>query len=168
MIVRANALAGRPSCIPAPRRVSGAKGRGLAYERAIAKRLPFAAHGPWYEFWEGDSKRRRYCQPDFVFEAPLGQIVILEAKYTWTIEAHEQLARYREVVALASGKPACGLVICKRLLDDIFMPSAHVFGDLWDAIASARSGRQAVFQWLGKGQIFSPRMLDLTHTPRAA
>ena len=162
MIVRANVLAGRPACIPVPRRVSGARGKGLAYEQAIAKRLPFAAHGPWYEFWGDASRRRHYCQPDFVFEAPLGQLVVLESKYTWNPEAHEQVAKYVRVVEIVHGKPTIGLVVCKRLLDECFMPTVSVFGDLWDALTHARSGRQAVFHWMGKGQIFSPKMLDLT------
>ena len=153
----AYALAGRPACIPKSR-PRGAKALGLQYERALAKRLPFAQHGPWFEYW--DAAGRGLCQPDFLMETPLGQIVILEVKYTWTPEAILQIERlYKPVVELALGKPCVGVTVCKRLLPA--MAGMTITGDIWEAIAVARKGQRPVFQWLGKSPVFSPKMLDL-------
>ncbi len=152
----ARALASRPSCIPKGR-ASGAKAEGLRYERLVAKRLPVARHGQWFEY--EDLKGHGYCQTDIIMEIQ-GCRVVLEVKYTWTAEGHYQLERlYLPVVEAVYGAPVVGVVVCKRLEEK--MPGTVVTGDLWHALQLGRSGKRPVFHWIGRSTITSPRLLDL-------
>lgn len=152
----ARQLAARPTCIPKVR-ARGAKAEGLRYERLVAKRLPFALHGQWFEY--EDLKGHGYCQPDLLMEIQ-GHQCILEVKYTWTAEGHYQLERlYRPVVEMALASPTVGVVVCKRLEEQ--MPGTSVTGDLWHALQLARQGGRPVFHWLGRSTITSPRLIDL-------
>lgn len=152
----ARQLPGRPKCIPTSR-PRGAKAEGLRYERALAKRLPLAAHGVWFEF--ADSNGPGYCQPDFLLTLPNGALAILECKYTWVAEAHAQLAGlYAPVVREARGADVVGVVVCKRLVEG--MKGTVVTADLWHACQLAFAGLRPVLHWLGKSTVAGPRLLD--------
>lgn len=149
----ARALPARPSCIPQGR-PRGAKAQGLRYERALAAMLPAARHGQWFEF--EDLGGRGYCQVDLLLDRPEGGLLILEAKYTWTFEGHQQIeGLYVPVVERAWGMRAKGVVVAKRLVPGV-VGVAKVVGTLEEASAWA-SGR-VVLHWLGKGA--------LTHGPK--
>ena len=148
----------RPQCIPVGR-PRGAKAQGLRYERLLASRLPLAKHGQWFEFTDG-RLGHGYCQPDFLLMLP-EVTVILECKYTWTVDGHLQIERlYKPVVAEALGKPAVGIVVCKRL--EAEMRGVSIVGDLKMAISLAVAGHRPVFHWLGKATVSlpSPRYVE--------
>lgn len=132
---------------PRPRRGS-AKAAGLAYERSLAGALPGAVHGQWFQY--RDAAGLGWCQVDVLVEGQR-EVLVMEVKYSWVLEAHEKLERlYLPVVRMALEKPAVGLVVARRL--DSEMKSAHVShsGDLGSALALARQGR-ACLHWLGSG-----------------
>ena len=134
-----------PQCIPASR-ARGAKAQGVRYERALARALPAAKHGQWFEF--EDSNGRGFCQVDLMLQLANG-VLVLEAKYTWTPEGHCQVEQlYGPVVGKAWGLPVRGLVVCKRLVPG--MPgSVVVTGDLEGALVQLASGARVVLHWLG-------------------
>lgn len=130
------------------RRARGAKAMGLRYERGLAKALPEARHGVWFEFF--DASGHGWCQPDFLLASEMG-LVILESKYTWVAEGHTQIDwLYRPVVEMALGIPALGIVVCKNLTPS--SPKTH--SDLNSAIAAAVGPRQSVLHWLGNVPLF--------------
>ena len=93
---------------------TGAKGKGVSYEKKISAKLPFCwLRSKWFEF--EDSRGYGICQPDFLL--PLSHMVIIgECKLTWTARALTQLTGlYFPVVEKALGLNPCGLVICKNL-----------------------------------------------------
>jgi hypothetical protein len=139
----------RPACIPKgkPR---GAKAAGLRYERALAKALPPGwLHGQWFEFW--DANGHGYCQPDFILVEP-GRVLVLEAKYTWVLEAHAQLMQlYAPVLRAVFKRPVIGVVVCKRLV-----PGARAaYTTLEEAIRWPVVGG-AVLHWIGVGPVDPP------------
>ena len=146
----ARALEGRPRGIPLAR-PRGAKARGLQYERAIARELSGARRGVWFEF--EDRRGHGYCQVDFLVPVG-GRPVVLEAKYTWTLEGHEELeGLYLPVVRGVRGlERSCGLVICKKLTEGT-LASAQAFGDLTSAVEWAERGERAVLHWIGNGPL---------------
>lgn len=116
-------------------RARGAKAKGLQYERALARALPWAQHGPWFEY--EDSKGLGLCQPDFVIEEE-ERVIVLEAKYTWTLQGHLQIEQlYRPVLEMLLGKPVVGIEVCKVLLPEAREQGAVVFSSLADALASS-------------------------------
>lgn len=143
-LIWARALPRRPNGIPIDR-PRGAKAEGIRYEKALARALPKANHGQWFEF--EDSNGRGYCQTDLIFSWK-GQIVVLEAKYTWRMAGHRQIEQlYRPILAKITGKPVLGVVVCKRLRPAVAYP---VFGDLEEALrASGPQGPGPVWHWLG-------------------
>lgn len=129
------------------RRPRGAKAHGLRYEKSVAKALPLAAHGRWFQFL--DANGIGTCQTDLLLEFK-DLVVVLEAKYTWTLTGHVQVERlYQPVVAKALGKPVVGLVICKNLLDESAMGEVMVVHRLMEAIAWCQRKR-TVLHWLGE------------------
>lgn len=160
----ARALDARPSCIPVGR-PRGAKAAGLRYERALAAALPGAKHGQWFEF--EDLAGRGYCQVDLLLDSGLRKdslgrvkLLILESKYTWTFEGHQQIeGLYRPVVERAYGCSVLGIVVAKRLIPGV-QGIARICGGLEEAIAAGAGGGRVVLHWLGKGA--------LTHGPKGA
>lgn len=71
-----------------PRAGAGPKGRGIRFERAIAKMLPSALHGQWFRFV--DNAGPGYCQPDLLF-ARGDCLFVVECKLTDCSEAWDQL-----------------------------------------------------------------------------
>lgn len=144
----------KPTFIPVARS-RGAKAQGRRYERLVAKALgPSAQHGQWFEF--ADSNGLGWCQPDLLL--PRGaQIIVIECKNTWTPEGHSQAQLlYKPVVERAIGKQALCIQVCKNLRPAEGM---NVFGDLLEAVWAAQDNMpNVVFHWIGKGQIWSPKL----------
>ena len=134
---------------PKPRATSGARAQGIRYERAVARELPDAMHGVWFEF--EDANGRGFCQPDLLLKRA-GTVAIIECKYTWIEDAEAQIdGLYRPVVEAALGLPSVGLVICKHLRSDT--PLGVVFDSFNDAIGSAICWSPPPFpvvHWLGR------------------
>lgn len=140
---------GWPLVVPKPRpRRGSAKALGLAYERALAEALGDGAQrGVWWEF--EDAAGRGWCQTDLIVEG--AQVLVLEVKYSWLLEAHEKLAQlYVPVVQMALGKPAFGLVVARRLMPGIRQAGIIYCSDLKLAAAHAKF-RPACLHWLGPG-----------------
>lgn len=138
-------------------RARGAKAQGLRYERALAKALPSAKHGQWFEFC--DLFGSGWCQPDLIYD--LGHaLLVLEAKYTWVPEGQTQIDHlYRPVVEKALGKPVHGVVVCKTLIPGM---SCRVFASLREAALAAMSGDSVVLHWQG-----TPKLLENSHAQAA-
>lgn len=134
----------RPQGIPKSR-PRGAKAAGLRYEKALAKALPAAKHGQWFEF--EDRNGRGWCQTDLLLIRD-HEVVILEAKYTWTQEGHFQVnGLYRPVVEIAFGKPAVGVVVCKVLTQQT--PREGISGTMEGAVLAWRTYGHGIWHWLG-------------------
>ena len=138
-------LKSKPSCIPTSR-PRGAKAAGLRYQRAFGKALGASAlDGPWFEFQ--DNGGRGFCQPDFVLEFDR-LAVILECKYSWTLEAYVQIeALYKPVVTQALGKPAFGLQVCKRLQGRAG-ELTKIVSSLGNGLILANQGQRVTLHWL--------------------
>ena len=145
----ARELRTRPSCIPLGR-ARGPKALGVRYEKAFAKMLPEAEHGHWFEYL--DDEGRHFCQVDFIWQIPSTlALVVLETKYTWVAEGHEQIEfLYAPVVQLARQlqvRPG-GVVVCKSLTPETRGRTYGIYDDLEIAALSAHKDRRIVFQWL--------------------
>jgi len=103
---------------PIPKtRPRGAKADGLRYEKLVAKAIPEAKHGPWYEFQ--DINGRGYCQPDLVVVQREG-VLVLECKLSNYFEGLQQIERlYKPVLFAAYKRPVYGIVVVKSLRSDI-------------------------------------------------
>jgi len=133
----------KPAGIPTPR-PRGVKSQGLRYERAIAKAWPPITHGPWFEFT--DYLGHAYCQPDFLLTYG-GVTYVMEAKRTWTPEAHVKLAGlYVPVVKAALHRHTLGFQIAKFLTPKC---SAFVTTDPYQAQFMAGQGIDVVLHWSG-------------------
>lgn len=146
----ARRLDSKPPFIPNGR-PRGAKAQGLRYERKVAKALPEAEHGVWFEF--EDQEGVSWCQTDFLLRLASG-LVILESKYTWTEEAHQQLdLLYRPVVEKALlVKDTKGIVICKTLIPGC---RALICRCLDDAILTGWPGSRTLVHWLGETPLWA-------------
>lgn len=143
-LIFARALAKRPSCIPIGR-PRGQKAWGIKYEREIAKRLPNAVRGLWFEF--EDRFGRGFCEVDFAIQAQ-NVVIILESKYTWTLAAHVELETlYIPVVKLALKRPVYSAVICKVLTSETAR-YARIVSDN-PATIPASENQRVVWHFLG-------------------
>lgn len=133
-------------------RPRGAKALGVAYEKALAKALPDATRGAWWEF--EDANGGGWCQTDLLLVGS-GSVLVLEAKLSWVMQGHSQIELlYKPVLEMALGKPVLGVVVCKALRSG--MPgSVTVVGDLPSALALARAGRRPVLHWIGSGPLLA-------------
>lgn len=95
------------------KRPRGTKGQGLRYEHLVAKAIPIATHGQWFEFC--DANGPGFCSTDLLLN--LGHsIAILECKLTDWPEAKEQVDElYRPIVKMVFNRPALGVVVAKGL-----------------------------------------------------
>lgn len=120
---------------------------GIRYEAALAAAIPIADHGVWWQFQ--DRCGEGFCQTDLVIRG-LRADLVLEAKYTYTDEAWDQLeGLYLPVVGKALRRPTLGIQVCKRFLSGVG-PQVAVANDLPAAIAYAQEGRRTVLHWIGK------------------
>lgn len=144
------ALPGPPGFAQGIKRPRGAKAAGLRYERALAKALPEAKHGQWLEF--RDALGLGWAQPDLLLVLP-SLVVVLECKYSWVAEGHQQVERYLPLVEKVWGLPARGMVVCKVLREG--MPGGvKVTGELPGALGLALGGERVVLHWLGMGMLW--------------
>lgn len=143
----------RPECIPRGR-PRGVKKQGVLYERKLAEELGSAwLHGQWFEY--EDLGGHGYCQVDFLRRAG-DATVILEAKLSWLLEAHDQINQlYRPVVECVWGVPVVGVVVAKRLVPGT---RAAIAQTLPSALEAARTVPRVVLHWTGKSSLFpAPR-----------
>lgn len=129
-------------------RGKGAKALGLRYERLLAKALPSAVHGAWFEFQ--DSNGRGFCQPDLLTQ--LGEtLVVLEAKYSWVPEGQTQIEYlYKPVLEKVYEKRVIGIVVCKTLRPGVI---GRIVSTLDDALSSALNGEVTVLHWQAVGAL---------------
>lgn len=137
----------RPACIPHSR-PRGVKAVGLRYEWALAKALPSAKHGPWYEFT--DQNGPGYCQPDCVWD--LGtHLAIFEAKLSNIAQAEAQLkGLYLPVLQAAHKRPVVGIIVVRHLSPQVDL--ARVVDSLGAAL-NASNYCVPVLHWLGRGRL---------------
>lgn len=143
----------KPTGIPIGR-PRGAKASGLRYERALAKVLPSAKHGVWFEF--EDLNGLGCCQTDLIFGHE-GILWVLEVKYSQTDGAWKQIEDlYIPILKAAFGKPTLGLQVCKNLIPG---QAGRVCPTLSEAMETSKVGRRAVWQWLG-GEVGSSLLVS--------
>lgn len=114
-------MSSRPASIPKAKRLTGARAKGLAYEKKVRTWLdglwPGAViHEQW--FAGEDVNGQFFCQTDHILV--LDHVaVVFETKLTQTFDAIKQInGLYRPVVALAFGRPVLGVQVCRNLVKD--------------------------------------------------
>lgn len=162
----------RPSCIPVGR-PRGVKASGLRYETALQGQIPGSIRGQWFQFC--DRNGLGYCQTDLLMGWE-GHACVLECKYSWTQEGHDQLEfLYLPVVREAVQRPVLGLQVCRRLVPAVAQAGVQVCSSLEEALHGSASGRRTAWHWLAQGQQLGPssrsattRHAVLLDTPLAA
>lgn len=141
-------LCSRPRSIPKQRKRRGAKAYGLRYEESLAKALPFALHGQWFEF--RDANGQGHCQTDFLMRVA-EQSIIIEAKLTDIEQARLQLRYlYEPIIERAFGEKPLGIVVVRHLSDLKSIQSRFM---VYDSLKSAILGglaeptRLAIWHW---------------------
>lgn len=149
----ARELTRRPNCIPLGR-PRGLKALGVRYEKALAKALPEADHGRWFEY--EDEGGHGYGQADFILGCAVAssltrQTILLEAKYTWTREGHDQMEWLYGPLVRATrrleARPGT-ILVCRALTAETRNLAFRVVDCLEEALALARPDRRVVLQWL--------------------
>lgn len=126
-----------------PKRKRGAKAIGIRYEKALAKALPSARHGLWFEFC--DTNGRGYCQPDFLIEL-LGAPFVLEAKLRDVSGGLAQIMElYQPVLREVLGQPVFGIAIVRTL--SVLPPRVVAWHNLREAALAALRGTPSVLLW---------------------
>lgn len=140
------AHAERPAAFGASRS-SGAKLKGLQYERAVGRALGADwLHGQWFKFC--DEGGIGYCQPDFI-KVTAFEVIVLECKLTDVMEAKAQLlGLYLPVMRHLFGRPARGIVVARNLTPE----STNVVGTLLDALAEREHMPTLHWPWPPKPQ----------------
>lgn len=139
----AKALTERPRCIPVGR-ARGVKAFGVRYEKAVGKQFAQESRGRWFEY--EDRNGLGYCQVDLLL-GQLGRLIVVEAKYTWTLAGHEELETlYLPVVEEAFGVPVKGVVVSRNLTRET-LDYAVVHHRIEDA-AACQAARSA-WHWMG-------------------
>jgi len=134
-----------PRCIPKTRRLYGAKAAGIRYEKSVAKAIPGAIRGQWFEFY--DANGHGYCQTDVLVIGKANTLVI-ECKLTDTEQAYEQLSRlYLPVVSMAFERHVIGLVVVRHLTKT--SPRARVHENIIEAISLGGG----LVHWLGNSAL---------------
>lgn len=125
----------------------GVKGEGVRFERKVAKALPLAQHGVWFEF--EDSRGLGHCQPDLLL-IQSDRVIVIECKLTWTPVAQTQLSDlYLPVVEFVFGLPVVLVTICRNLTPTT--PRDALCDDLRAALSSSHSF--PVIHWLGSTKL---------------
>lgn len=131
------------------RRPRGSKGAGLRYERAVARALPMAEHGRWFEFC--DQFGLGWCSPDLILKGR-GQVYVLEVKLSDTRMADAQLGGlYLPILAKVYGLPIRGVVITRHLSPET--PLHRVVSTLKEALSRASEADFPILHWLGRGSL---------------
>lgn len=127
-------------------RPRGAKGEGLRFERALAKRLAGAKHGLWFKYQ--DFNGVGYCSPDLIVDY-VQFVLVIEAKLTDTDEGRAQIEQlYSPVLHMHYKRPVRGILVCKNLRQG----SANLAADLVSAVGLSQTCIPTL-QWRGKGPI---------------
>ena len=134
-----------------PSRPRGSRAAGLAYERALARALPRAVHGQWFQYIEDGEPK--WCQTDFHIVGAKN-VVIFEAKLANYAEAHDKLTSlYLPVGRLAWPERRVGGVIVLKSVSNV-PEGVAIFENLRDAVDNLRPDEgPVVVHWLGKGPI---------------
>ena len=159
----AKRLENRPKCLGAPKRVSGAKAAGVRYEKALAKGLPKAIeHGVWWEF--EDQEGKGFCQTDFLWVRD-DFVLVMECKYTWTVEAEEKLwGLYVPVVERAlRARIVVPVVVCKRLVPGLARPIRAMLAPAIEASYEGASPVSGCAVWHHLGGV--PRLREENPIP---
>ena len=123
----------------------------MTYEKLVAKAIPGAVHGQWFEFV--DVNGPGCCSPDILLLGAKATVVI-EVKLTDCDAGREQLSLlYEPVLRWIYQKPVLLVLVVKHLTPR----SAFVVEDLRSALRIAQSGRIPTLHWLGKGPILGQR-----------
>lgn len=128
-------------------RPRGAKAAGLRYERALAKAIPLALHGQWFQYRTPDGPA--WCQTDLLL---LGKkrAVVIEVKLSDYLGARVQLQNlYLPVLRAAYPHLEPFGVIVLRSLEQV-PADMEVFESLAPAL---RSQDTPLIHWLGQGAI---------------
>ncbi len=125
-------------------RPRGAKAQGLRYEKLVAKAMPFAVYGPWFEFFDGNGYG--YCQPDLLI-IESDRVIVLECKLSDYYAGYSQIERlYKPVLRTTFSRPVVGAVICKVLRSDA--PKQLVCASLSEALGKSQG--VPLIHWLGR------------------
>ena len=141
----------RPKFIPIPKRLRGAKRLGIAYEKALAKAIPAATHGQWFEYRGIDGPG--WCQTDLLLESER-RVVVVEIKLTDLLAARLQLnSLYLPVLRAAFPEKSIHAIIALRHVTNV-PEDVQIHDKFSEALWAARDSSPApVFHWLGKGPI---------------
>lgn len=131
-------------------RPRGAKAKGLAYEAALGREIPFARRGDWFEF--EDKAGIGNAQVDYLF-AHEGIIYVIEVKYSLTMEGFAQIEKlYKPILERIFLREVRGIQVCKVLKPlELARSGAIVSGALAGAMA-IRTGR-VVWHWMGRSSV---------------
>lgn len=130
-----------PSCIPHKSRLRGARAAGIRYEKAVAKAIPNAQRGQWFEY--SDANGHGYCQPD-ILVVGRSTVLVIECKLTDTELARQQLDYlYLPIVEHVYRRPAIGIVVVRHLTRAT--PRAAICTTLSEALRN----RGELVHWLG-------------------
>ena len=154
-VLRAAMLAKRPSCIPANRPRAKAKKAGLAYEAAVAKAIPSAIRGQWFEFTDATG-HHGYCQTDLLIPGGVAheRPVVIECKATWTLDGHKQLELlYSPVIEAVCGIIPLGILVTRRVTAETAALAPVIVYSLREALTQASMSRRVVLLWLGKSAL---------------
>lgn len=146
----ATRLDARPKTIPRPRRGAGAKGLGLAYERALAAKLkPFGfEHGVWFEFV--DANGHGYCSPDLIL-IQRSRVVVIEAKLTDGIAGRHQLENlYRPVLEKTFDLPVQPILALRHMTHEA---ASEPYTSIENLLSLVPAHGLAVLHWLGRGPL---------------
>lgn len=103
---------------------------------------------PWIRF--EDAKGNGLCSPDFILRVKGGQVLVVEAKWTWVSNAALKLrALYLPLVMhLEASLKVGGLVICRNLT-----PETGETLKRFDELRRIPLASIATLQWLGTGPL---------------
>jgi hypothetical protein len=134
----------RPSWIPKPKRQSGSKAQGLAYEKKVVREVKNRLcagswhYHQWIQYRDHDGKEAGWCEPE-LYTVLSDRVILLEVKLTGGIAGRMQLeGLYRPLLEFIYKKPVYCLLVCKHINKDTpgpffsgpedFMRSGESFG----------------------------------------
>ena len=139
-------------CLPPPwlkkNRARGQKAAGLRFERAVAKAVPGATHGQWFQYLAEDGPG--WCQPDLLLVGKK-TVVVIEVKLTNYVEAKEQLMElYLPILSAAYPSHSIHSVIILRHVSSLAQGVK-----IYEKISEALEAREKypVVHWLGVGPV---------------
>lgn len=155
-LVWAKTLAKSPSFVKKTS-LRGAKGLGIRYEKELAKKIPGANHGQWFEFQ--DRNGIGWAQTDFFVKLEEENcILLLECKNTFVGEAYGQMeGLYVPLLERIYTLPVVGIQVCRNLRAGKGLENVKVLNSLDGAFAEALQGKRTVWHWLAGTPIWSQK-----------